>query len=166
MTVTSPSYRDLRSFRPRSLLLFVSLFAFGAAAAAAASPAEPALDLTSLHGRVVYLDFWASWCGPCRLSFPWMQTLQSTYAPEGLTVVAVNVDHERRAADRFLAQYPVQFAVQFDPEGSLAERYQVHGMPTSVLIDRQGKARYTHIGFRPIDGATYERQVRDLLEEK
>jgi peroxiredoxin len=95
-----------------------------------------------------------------------MQALQSTYAPEGLTVVAVNVDRERRAADRFLAQYPARFELRFDPEGSLAETYQVRGMPTSLLIDRQGKVRYTHIGFRPIDGAIYERQVRELLEEK
>jgi len=160
MTPSAPPYRQLRSFPARCLVLFVSILGLGTASA------EPVLDLASLHGRVVYLDFWASWCAPCRLSFPWMQTMQATYAPKGLTVVAVNVDRERRAADRFLAQYPVQFDLLFDPAGSLAEAYQVHGMPTSVLIDRKGKVRYTHIGFRPIDGASYERQVRELLEEQ
>jgi len=152
--------RDLRRFLPRCLFFCFGLVGLGAA------QAEPVFDLASLHGRVVYLDFWASWCAPCRQSFPWMQSLQATYAPEGLTVVAVNVDRERRAADRFLAQYPVQFAVHFDPQGSVAEAFQIHGMPTSILIDRQGKVRYTHIGFRPVDGAAYERQVRELLEEK
>jgi thiol-disulfide isomerase/thioredoxin len=163
MSLSAIACRERRSFLPGALLLFAL---FVSRPGLGAAPAEPVLDLASLHGRVVYLDFWASWCAPCRLSFPWMQALQTTYAPQGLTVVAVNVDRERRAADRFLAQYPVQFDLRFDPEGSLAEAYQVHGMPTSVLIDRQGKVRYTHIGFRAIDGAIYERQVRELLEEK
>lgn len=124
------------------------------------------IDLEAFHGRVVYLDFWASWCVPCRLSFPWMQSMQDAHAADGLTVIAVNVDRERAAADRFLQQFHPQFDVRFDPEGSLAERYDVRGMPASMVIDRHGVVRFTHIGFRPIDGAVYEQQLRDLLAEK
>jgi thiol-disulfide isomerase/thioredoxin len=128
----------------------------------AASP----LDLASLRGRVVYLDFWASWCGPCRQSFPWMETMQSTYGAQGLEIITVNLDRDRPDADKFLKQFHPTFAVRFDPEGELAELYKVQGMPSSVLIDRHGVARFTHVGFRPVDGAIYEAQVRELLAEK
>jgi cytochrome c biogenesis protein CcmG/thiol:disulfide interchange protein DsbE len=114
----------------------------------------------------VYLDFWASWCGPCRLSFPWMQTLKETYAGKGLAVVAVNLDTNRVDADRFLNQYHPTFDVRFDPAGDLAEFYKVQGMPVSILIDRHGVRRFTHVGFRPVDGPVYEAQVRELLDEK
>ena len=128
--------------------------------------ADAPLDLDGFRGRVVYLDFWASWCGPCRQSFPWMQTMKRTYENQGLTVVAVNLDTDRAAADRFLVQFHPTFDVRFDPSGELAEVYKVQGMPSSVLIDRHGVARFTHVGFRPVDGAVYEAQVRGLLAEK
>jgi cytochrome c biogenesis protein CcmG/thiol:disulfide interchange protein DsbE len=128
--------------------------------------AGSSLDLTGLRGRVVYLDFWASWCGPCRQSFPWMETMKSTYEGQGLRIVAVNLDRDRADADKFLNQFHPTFDVRFDPKGELAEFYKVQGMPSSVLIDRQGVARFTHVGFRPIDGAMYEAQVRELLSEK
>jgi cytochrome c biogenesis protein CcmG/thiol:disulfide interchange protein DsbE len=128
----------------------------------AASP----LDLTALRGHVVYLDFWASWCGPCRQSFPWMQTLKNTYENQGLTIVAVNLDADRVDADKFLNQFKPTFDVRFDPDGKLAELYKVKSMPSSVLIDRHGVTRFTHMGFRPVDGAVYETQVRELLAEK
>lgn len=128
----------------------------------AASP----LDLTALRGRVVYLDFWASWCGPCRQSFPWMQTLKNTYENQGLTIVAVNLDADRVDAEKFLKQFKPSFDVRFDPEGKLAELYKVKSMPSSVLIDRHGVTRFAHMGFRPVDGALYEAQVRELLAEK
>jgi cytochrome c biogenesis protein CcmG/thiol:disulfide interchange protein DsbE len=128
--------------------------------------ADPRLDLTSLRGRVVYLDFWASWCGPCKQSFPWMQTMKETYERQGLTVVAVNLDMDRADANKFLEQFKPTFDVRFDPTGELAESYKVEGMPSSVLIDRHGVTRFTHVGFRPIDGAVYEAQLRALLAEK
>jgi cytochrome c biogenesis protein CcmG/thiol:disulfide interchange protein DsbE len=128
----------------------------------AASP----LDLATLRGRVVYLDFWASWCGPCRQSFPWMQTLKNTYEDRGLTIVAVNLDANRVDAEKFLNQFKPTFEVRFDPDGKLAEIYKVKSMPSSVLIDRHGVARFTHMGFRPVDGAVYEAQLRELLAEK
>jgi cytochrome c biogenesis protein CcmG, thiol:disulfide interchange protein DsbE len=124
------------------------------------------LDLTNLGGRVVYLDFWASWCGPCRQSFPWMEILKSTYGAQGLEIITVNLDRDRADADKFLKQLHPTFDVRFDPKGEFAELYKIQGMPSSVLIDRHGVTRFTHVGFRPVDGPLYEAQVRQLLAEK
>jgi cytochrome c biogenesis protein CcmG, thiol:disulfide interchange protein DsbE len=128
--------------------------------------AAATLDLDSLRGRVVYLDFWASWCAPCRQSFPWMQAMKDAHEREGLTVVAVNLDRSQEDADRFLAKFKPNFDVRFDPQGSVAERFKIHGMPTSVIIDRHGVQRFTHVGFRPVDQAAYEDQLRQVLTEK
>ena len=128
--------------------------------------ADPSLDLAAYHGKVVLVDFWASWCAPCRQSFPWMQTLKMTYAGQGLSVLGVNLDQDRRDAEKFLAQFHPNFDIRFDPQGELAERFKVHGLPTSLLIDRHGVLRYSHIGFQPADRATYEAQLRELLAEK
>jgi cytochrome c biogenesis protein CcmG, thiol:disulfide interchange protein DsbE len=144
----------------KGILIGIGLALFTPAWAAAP------LDLASLRGQVVYLDFWASWCGPCRQSFPWMQALKNSYESQGLAIVAVNVDTDRTDADKFLAQYKPTFDVRFDPQGKLAELYNIKTMPSSVLIDRHGVTRFTHMGFRPIDGALYEAQLRELLAEK
>jgi thiol-disulfide isomerase/thioredoxin len=127
--------------------------------------AGPSFDVDSFHGRVVYLDFWASWCGPCKQSFPWMESMKAAYANQGLEIITVNLDAHRADANKFLEQFHPTFDVRFDPKGELAEFYKVHGMPSSVLIDRHGVTRFTHVGFRPIDGAVYERQLRELLAE-
>ena len=95
-------------------ILLCICVAFIAPTKAAASP----LDLAALRGRVVYLDFWASWCAPCKQSFPWMQTMKATYEGQGLTVVAVDLDTDRADADRFLAQFKPTFDVHFDPQGN------------------------------------------------
>ena len=131
-----------------------------------ASRADSLGDLQGLRGRVIYVDFWASWCVPCRQSFPWMQEMQEDYEHQGLTVIAVNVDRDRKDAERFLAGFRPNFAVRFDPKGETAERFKVHGMPTSVLIDRRGVVRFTHVGFRPVDRSAYEEHLRELLAEK
>jgi cytochrome c biogenesis protein CcmG, thiol:disulfide interchange protein DsbE len=131
-----------------------------------AAHAESPLDLDSFRGRVLYLDFWASWCAPCRQSFPWMQAMKEAYGHEGLTVVAVNLDRNLEDAKAFLAQFHPTFDVRFDPQGKVAERFKVHGMPTSVIVDRHGVVRFTHIGFRPADQAAYEDQLREILTEK
>lgn len=128
--------------------------------------AGTALDVSEFKGRVLYLDFWASWCAPCQLSFPWMQSLQGTYGPDGLAVVAVNLDRRRGDADRFLALKQTDIEVRFDPGGSIAEQFGIKGMPTSLIIDRHGVVRFTHVGFRPIDGPVYEAQLKQILAEK
>jgi thiol-disulfide isomerase/thioredoxin len=128
--------------------------------------ADVPLDLNSLRGRVVYLDFWASWCAPCRQSFPWMQDMQNAYGQQGLTVIAVDTDRDRKKTEKFLAEFHPTFDVRFDPTGELAERFHVQGMPTGLVIDRTGVVRFTHVGFRPLDRKGYEDQLRQLLDEK
>ena len=128
--------------------------------------AGPSFDISQFNGRVLYLDFWASWCAPCQLSFPWMQSLQGTYASDGLAVVAVNLDRRRSDADRFLATKQTDIEVRFDPGGLIAEQFGVKGMPTSLIIDRHGVVRFTHVGFRAIDEPVYESQLKQILAEK
>jgi thiol-disulfide isomerase/thioredoxin len=142
-------------------MLFAFLCAVRFMAVQAAEPPE----LGALRGRVVYLDFWASWCVPCRQSFPWMQTIEATHAARGLTIVAVNLDHDRADADNFLKKFHPDFQVRFDPEGRWAQQFAVRGMPTSVIIDRHGTVRFTHIGFRLDDTSKYTQQIEQLLAE-
>ncbi len=136
-------------------------------AASAAMPLEaprwPLLQ--SLHGKVVLVDFWASWCAPCRRSFPWMNELQQRHAAQGLVVVAVNVDRDRALANAFIREIPVSFRLEYDPAGALAEQFHVQAMPTSFLIDRRGTLRVRHAGFREAQRAERETQIQQLLEE-
>ena len=134
--------------------------------AAAADSAAAALDgLLAQHaGKVVYLDFWASWCVPCRKSFPWLNELAGKH-PDDLVVIAINVDNERAAADRFLEKFPAGFPVVYDPEGTLAARYRLEGMPSSVLLGRDGKEAHRHIGFREERIADYEMVLNQLLRK-
>lgn len=123
------------------------------------------MSLKDYKGRVVYLDFWASWCKPCIKSFPWMQTLQETYRDQGLEVIAVNLDKNRDLAEAFLEKVEVGFTVAFDPIGDSAKAYRLKGMPTSYLIDRKGNLVATHIGFRAKDKPKLEQAVQQLLSE-
>jgi cytochrome c biogenesis protein CcmG/thiol:disulfide interchange protein DsbE len=132
--------------------------------AAPATPADELLDLAAFKGRVVYLDFWASWCAPCRESFPWMNRLQQQLGPEGLVIVAVNVDRERRDADRFMRAHAPHFRIVFDPEGLLPEKFAVRGMPTSFLISRDGRVQARHEGFRLADRDALAREVQALMQ--
>ena len=121
------------------------------------------LDLAAFHGQVVYVDFWASWCTPCLESFPWMNRLQEKFGRDGLVVIAVNVDHEQAAADRFLKQHAAHFQVIFDPDGLAAQKFDVRRMPTSLLVDRNGEVRLRHEGFRLADRESLEQQVRAFI---
>ena len=147
-------------------LICASLLLAGAANASPLADGAPPVDIHDFRGRVVYLDFWASWCAPCRQSFPWMQAMKNAYESRGLTVLAVNLDLNRGDADRFLAQFHPSFDVRFDPQGTVAEHFKVQGMPTGLVVDRHGVVRFTHIGFRPVDEAAYENQLREILAEK
>jgi thiol-disulfide isomerase/thioredoxin len=142
------------------LLSCISLAPFSSASASAT---EDALDLASLKGKVVYVDFWASWCGPCRQSFPWMDSLQHSLGAAGLVIIAVNVDQNHDEAQKFLANYSPSFRVAYDPNGNLAEHYGVRGMPTSVLIGRDGKTVLVHQGFRLTERDSLEQSVRAAL---
>ncbi len=144
-----------------SALLSVALLPAHALALSAGDPAPDftlpdgegkTLTLSSHRGQFVYVDFWASWCGPCRQSFPWMNQLSLRTRRAGLKVVAVNVDERRQDAAEFLHDMPPNFTVVYDPAGKVAARYQLPGMPTSFLIGPDGRVRWSHIGFRPDDG--------------
>jgi thiol-disulfide isomerase/thioredoxin len=120
-------------------------------------------EIARSQGEVVWLDFWASWCVPCRHSFPWMNAMQEKYGPLGFTVVAVNLDSDRTEADRFLESIPAAFKVQFDPQGELAKRYEVEAMPSSYLLDRTGRVMERHLGFKESKEAKYEASIRTAL---
>lgn len=124
---------------------------------------ESSLDLNAYVGKVVYVDFWASWCTPCRASFPFMQAMHNKYADDGLVVVGINVDAEYADAQRFLDSYPVDFAIKFDPEGTLAQQFSVSGMPNSYLYGRDGELLATHVGFTTGDAEPLERRIRKAL---
>ena len=128
-----------------------------------AQPESP-LDLTPYKGKVVLLDFWASWCGPCGRSFPWMTQMQDQYGDSGLVVVTVNLDADRAAADAFLKDHPGAFEHVFDSDGVVAEAYGVVTMPTSIVIDREGRPVLRHDGFRPKQTDDYERNLVAVLE--
>ena len=123
------------------------------------------LDLRAYHGKVVYLDFWASWCTPCRRSFPWLDAMQRKHGDAGLVVIAVNVDTERKLASDFLREVPVGFRIAYDPKGELAAQWQLLGMPSSFMIDRSGKVRSRHESFRSDQTAGLEAQLIALLQE-
>jgi thiol-disulfide isomerase/thioredoxin len=140
------------------------LWAGPLAGMAAAAPGSFSLD--SYRGRVVYLDFWASWCGPCKLSFPFMAGLLRRYPPDDLAVVTINVDRSRQAAERFLAEAGGGLPVVYDDSGAIAKSYHVAEMPTSMLFDRQGRLRFTHKGFHPEQTATYGAHVDALVNAR
>jgi len=121
------------------------------------------LDLSRWEGQVVLLDFWASWCGPCRESFPWMDEMARKYRAQGLAVVAVNLDEDRSAADQFLESTSYAFEFVYDPDGRLAEAFALDVMPTSILFDREGRPVVRHSGFRPADTGEYEQHITELL---
>lgn len=156
------------------IALFAALLTPGSSAVAKSStPSDaPAFSLPtrgqpvvldSLRGKVVLLDFWASWCVPCRKSFPWMNGLNERYGKRGLVIVAVNLDKTRDPALTFLESVPASFTVAFDPDGKLAEAYHVKGMPTSYLISTDGKVLESHIGFDARKTSEIEARIQEAL---
>lgn len=119
--------------------------------------------LASLKGQVVYVDFWASWCGPCRESFPWLNEIQATYKDQGFSVVSVNVDAQKSFALEFLEAFPADFDVIYDPKGKIARKYDLRGMPSSFIVDRQGQVVATHVGFNDTKKQQYQQEILSLL---
>lgn len=123
------------------------------------------VDLQNLRGKVVYVDFWASWCPPCAQSFPFMNKLDHELRARGLQVVGINVDAKAEDVKSFLVRRPAQFAVSLDPTGSCAQEFGVTAMPSSYLIDRKGVVRHVHLGFRPGEAESLRSIVEQLLSE-
>ncbi len=123
------------------------------------------LRLADLAGHVVLVDFWASWCPPCRTSFPALDELYRDLHGRGLDVLAVNVDERARDADAFLADHPREMPVFLDPKGHAAAAFHLEAMPTSFVIDRTGRIRYTHTGYTAAVADAYRREIAALLEE-
>ena len=123
------------------------------------------VSLSDYQGQVVYLDFWASWCGPCRLSLPALDALYRELGDQGFVVLAVNVDAYQEDADAFLNSHPVSYPTLRDADSTLPKRFAVKGMPTAFLIDRDGRVQHVHEGFRKTDIEPLRRKIMALLEE-
>ena len=123
-------------------------------------------SLEALRGEVVYLDFWASWCPPCRAAMPALDALHERLGERGFSVIGINVDHSRDAALRMLKSVPVDFPIVFDPEGHWAARYALPGMPSGFLVDRKGIVRYRHEGYSAGDVPALKQEIERLLEEE
>tara|TARA_R110001592_G_scaffold204098_1_gene454140 strand:+ start:49757 stop:50272 length:516 start_codon:yes stop_codon:yes gene_type:complete len=126
---------------------------------------DQVIQFSHYAGKVVLIDFWASWCGPCRQSFPWMNAMHAKYSNQGFEIVAINLDSETEAANAFLKDVPANFILGFDPEGITAEKMQVEAMPMSYLIDRKGHIRYRMIGFNTSKKAEHEAHIQTLIIE-
>jgi thiol-disulfide isomerase/thioredoxin len=162
--------------RTVTLGLFLACILFPALAHSAPHPTAqataPAIDLPTddgrispadLAGKVVYVDFFASWCGPCKLSFPWLQTMHEQYAAKGLVILAINVDKDRVDAAQFIGHFSPSFRIGYDPAGKTAEAFHVEGMPSSFLISPTGKILYSHVGFDSKDAPKIEAQIEKAL---
>ena len=125
-----------------------------------------AVKLSDYKGKVVYVDFWASWCGPCKQSFPWMNDMQSRYSGKGLNLVAVNVDQKPEDAKTFLNDNAAKFTVAYDQGGKTPKAYAIKGMPTSVLIGTDGKVLMVHSGFKEDQRDELEKQIKQALNLK
>jgi len=123
------------------------------------------VSLSKLRGQVVMINFWASWCGPCRQEFPALDQIYAKYKPMGFTLVGINVESKKADAERFLGTQKVSFPILFDPDNKVSGDFGVKAMPTTVLVDRQGRVRWQHMAYKPGDEAKYIEQVRAALRE-
>jgi thiol-disulfide isomerase/thioredoxin len=121
------------------------------------------VTLPDAKAKLTYIDFWASWCGPCRQSFPWLNRMHARYAAKGLRIIGVNLDASRPDADKFLAEFPAQFDLVFDPRGASGKTFGLRGMPSAVLVGADGKIVAMHMGFRAGDPEELEAMIKAEL---
>lgn len=126
---------------------------------------DKTMRLEDYRGKTLLVDFWASWCGPCRASFPWMNEMQAKYQEQGFEVVAINLDMRPELAYKFLEEIPAHFPVLLDEDAKLPDAFNVIGMPTSYLIDKEGRLRAQHVGFQDAKIEEYEAGIKALLAE-
>jgi peroxiredoxin len=123
------------------------------------------VSLAQYKGQVVMINFWASWCGPCRQEMPLLESIYKKYNKLGFTMLGVNVEPDSNAANAWLKETPVSFPILYDTESKVSKLYDVAGMPTSVIIDRAGKVRLIHRSYRPGDENEYLDSIRSLIRE-
>lgn len=171
MRTTRDNATAMDALRPICLAAALTV----SAVASAVDPGEPApafalpnaagqnVELAKLRGKVVYVDFWASWCSPCKRSFPWMNEMTRKYGPKGLTIVAINVDKKRQDAEKFLSVAPAEFTIVYDPAGKVPASFDVKGMPSSYLVDATGNVVFVETGFRDERKGEVEQRIRAEL---
>lgn len=148
----------------KTLINFLFLVIIGTGSTLAAEVKDiKDFSLQHYQGKVIYLDFWASWCKPCVKSFPWMNQLSEKYASRNFEVVTINLDTKAEAMELFLEKIPANFSVYHDPQGNMAEKFDLPGMPTSFIIDRDGKAVKKHVGFFKNKITALENEIESLL---
>ena len=148
------------------LAMLAMLAMFLAPPLTVAQTPSPTFDLAEYQGKVVVVDFWASWCVPCRRSFPWLNDMHATYAEQGLVVIGVNMDANQKDAAVFLEDYPAAFKIHYDTEAILAKEFGVEAMPSSFVIGRDGQITARHLGFKVKRQDEYEAILVDALGEK
>ncbi len=157
------------------ILLLAFLFVVGSAAGGDRHPAPDftltdangqSVTLSDLRGQVVMINFWASWCGPCRKEMPLLEQIHRRYEPLGFTLLGINVEENPADGKAFLKEHPVTFDVLYDPENGTSKLYDVVAMPSTVLIDRKGNIRFLHYGYKPGYENDYQDQIRALVRER
>ncbi len=173
--MTMPQTTPLSSVK--RLLLGVALAAFAGLAVPAVAPATPAPDFTlrsmngpnlrlqEQRGQVVLVNFWATWCGPCRQEIPHLNKLYDKYRASGFVLLGVNIDEDAKVAADLAAKLGVKFPVLLDTDKKVSKLYDMSAMPATIVIDRDGKVRYIHRGYRDGYEQTYDQQIRGLLKE-
>jgi peroxiredoxin len=165
------------SVRRRALWFLLAAMAAAAHPAHAVVPSRPAPDFTlpssagenlrlgEQRGQVVMINFWATWCGPCKREMPQLNRIYTKYRKAGFVLLGVNVDEDQRNAQGVATRLGVQFPVLFDSAQRVSRLYELNTMPSTVLIDRDGRVRYVHLGYRDGLEDAYEKQVAELLKE-
>ena len=160
--------------RIAALVAAALVVALPATGAAPSGPAPPftltsrdgsQLSLSQYKGQVVMLNFWASWCGPCKTEMPLLENIYKKYNRMGFTLIGVNVEPDSKDADAWLKQTPVSFPVIYDKDSKVSKLYDVSGMPSTVIIDRKGNIRLLHRGYKPGDENEYQDSIRSLIRE-
>jgi thiol-disulfide isomerase/thioredoxin len=123
------------------------------------------ISLADLKGQIVLVNFWASWCGPCRQEMPILEQLNQKYHSKGVALIGVNVEPDSAAATAWLKATPVSFPILFDVDSKVSKLYEVQGMPNTVILDRKGVVRYIHRGYSPGAENEYLDQIRALIRE-